>query len=199
MSTIAPPLGGPALLPVILLTDIAIIVIDLSVVQTVAIVKRDMTANVVTPVSMVTKKLSEARGFMRRIRGRLRPRIQLGNLHIGVTESTRRRKTPIVAAIGHIGHIEKGVENGMVGVEDVQDRLKMEPLGPNDSKRASFLALRRAIERKSLMNCRSPCARDAIETKKIAIENARGPDEIVLQKPKKRRVAAVRGIRSGTR
>jgi hypothetical protein len=87
MLNIAPLLRGPALLPAIFLIDIAIIVIDPLVVQTVATAKCDVTANVATPVSMVTK-MTEASWSMDLIRGRIRQRIRLGNLHIKVTEIT---------------------------------------------------------------------------------------------------------------
>lgn len=138
-STIAPLPRGPAHPPAILLIDIAPIVIDPSVVLTVATMTYDATDHVAIPVSIVMMPTTEAKTSMALIRAKTHPGIQLGDLHIRVIESMRRRKTVAVAGIGHIDHIGRGAGSGTeVHVEDAQDLLTMEQVGPNDSKRASL-------------------------------------------------------------
>lgn len=140
-NTTALPLRGLVPVPVILRIDIAVIVIDLPAVRTVATAKRDVIGNVGTPISTVMTTTTEVKWATAPIREKTHPKNRLGDLRIRVTEITPRRKTLVVVAIGHIGHIGKGVGSGTevsMGVEDVQDQLRIELAGQTGWKRASI-------------------------------------------------------------
>lgn len=136
------PLRGRGLGPVItILIDIAVIVIDPSAVRTAVTTNCDVIASAATPISMAMMIMSEAKPSTVLMHGKIHPKIRFENLRIGAIETTQRKRTLAAVVIDPIDRTGRGVGSELkeilVEADDVRDRPRMHPAGPNDWKRAT--------------------------------------------------------------